>query len=78
MWLNPKPSWSVLLLLKDPILFDLTKVTEESEKHWESSSKGVYMPFQHFEKQGLLSILLHVAPRDSPHFTSMHQQTLGH
>lgn len=36
----PNPRWSVLLLLKGPILFDLTKVTEESEKHWESASRG--------------------------------------
>lgn len=28
--------------LRGPILFDRTKVTEESVKHWESSSRGVY------------------------------------
>lgn len=37
-----------------------------------------FMPFQHFEKLGMLSILLQVAPGDSPYFTSMRQQTLGH
>lgn len=60
------PSWSVLLLFKGPILFDRTKVTEKSEKHWGSSSSRVYIPFQHFEKRGCSTFCFMLHPETLP------------
>lgn len=60
------PSWSVLLLFKGPILFDRTKVTEKSEKHWGSSSRRVYIPFQHFEKRGCSTFCFMLHPETLP------------